>query len=85
MQEIKIYTTNSCPYCVQAKRLLKQEGLEYTEINLENLPELRQELAAANDGWRTVPMIFIGSKFIGGFDDLAVLKNSKKLANLVGA
>ena len=70
MQKIRVYTTTICPYCISTKRLLKQLKLEFEEISLENDPGLRAKLAAENGGWRTVPMIFVGSEFIGGYDDL---------------
>lgn len=79
MQEITVYTTSVCPYCVAAKRLLQQRNYPYKEVNLERDPELRQRLSAENGGYRTVPMIFIGEKFIGGFDQLAELDRSGRL------
>jgi glutaredoxin 3 len=85
MQEVKIYTTNSCPYCVQAKRLLASENIAYQEINLEGQPDLRQRISEENGGYRTVPMIFIGTKFIGGFNDLALLRSSNELRSLVNS
>ncbi len=83
MLEIKIYTTNSCPYCVQAKRLLQQLEFAFTEINLERNPDLRHQLMIENGGWRTVPMIFIGTQFIGGYDNLVKLKNENQLTAMV--
>ncbi len=79
MQEIIVYTTTVCPYCVAAKRLLQQRNYAYKEVNLERDPDLRMRLSAENGGYRTVPMIFIGSKFIGGFDQLNELDRSGKL------
>ena len=79
MQEITVYTTTTCPYCVSAKRLLSQYGLLYKEVDLTMNPELRQRLSAENSGYRTVPMIFIGKDFIGGFSELAALDKAGKL------
>ncbi len=79
MQEITVYTTSVCPYCVAAKRLLQQRNYAYKEVNLERDPDLRMKLSSENGGYRTVPMIFIGSKFIGGFDQLTELDRSGKL------
>jgi glutaredoxin 3 len=67
--KVKIYTTTVCPYCNAAKNLFKSIKVEYEEINLDDEPDLRAKLSMENNGWRTVPMIFIGEKFIGGFDD----------------
>lgn len=82
MQPIRVYTTSVCPYCVSAKRLLKEQGLPFEEINLEKDPDLRMKLSKENGGWRTVPMIFIGKTFVGGFDDLKALHDAGKLKDM---
>ncbi len=79
MQEITIYTTTTCPYCVSAKRLLTQYGFAFKEVDLTTNPELRQKLSAENNGYRTVPMIFIGKDFVGGFSELSALDKAGKL------
>lgn len=73
MQEIIVYTTPVCGYCQAAKRLLSQRGLPYKEVDLARDPALRQKLSNENGGYRTVPMIFIGSEFVGGYSELADL------------
>lgn len=79
MQEITLYTTPSCGYCQAAKRLLSGRGLAFKEVDLARDTDLRQKLSRENGGYRTVPMIFIGSEFIGGFTDLATLESSGTL------
>lgn len=77
--DIKVYSTNSCPYCVRAKQLLERKGLAFTEINLSNEePEVRMELMQKTRH-RTVPQIFINEEFIGGFDQLYALDREGKL------
>jgi glutaredoxin 3 len=83
MNTVKIYSTIVCPYCDAAKRLLKSLGVAYEDINLEGQHEERQRLSEANGGWRTVPMIFIGEKFIGGFDDLRALHSRGELMPMI--
>lgn len=83
MQEIKVYTTKWCPYCVAAKRLLAQRGYPFEEIDLEGDPDLRAQLSAANDGYRTVPMIYVGQEFIGGYTDMAELDRNGTLKEKV--
>jgi glutaredoxin 3 len=82
MADVKVYTTNFCPYCVAAKRLLKQKGVEFEELNLSDDPA---ELAALKNrtGMRTVPQIFIKDRLIGGFDDLSQLDQSGELDKLL--
>jgi|TARA_B100001142_G_scaffold38270_5_gene33544 glutaredoxin 3 len=67
--EIKLYTTISCPFCVAAKNLLISKNLEFTEIDLTSDLELRLEVSTKHN-WRTVPIVIIDDKLIGGFDDL---------------
>jgi glutaredoxin 3 len=83
MPTITVYTTKICSYCNSAKRLLTQRGLDFEEIGLDDKPELRQKLAAENGGYRTVPMIFIGEEFIGGYTELAALDRNGGLATRV--
>lgn len=85
MQEIKIYTTTHCAYCTSAKRLLGQRGLAFEEIDVTSNDQLRQKLSAENKGYRTVPMIFIGQEFIGGYSELASLDQKGDLVKKVQA
>jgi len=79
---VEIYTTSSCPFCVRAKRLLDARGIDYDEIDVADDPALRADLAKRT-GRRTVPQIFIDGEPIGGFEELAALDASTRLADLV--
>lgn len=83
MPDVTIYTTLSCPYCVQAKRLLTHRGIAYKEIDVTMDAALRQTMIQAS-GRRTVPQIFIGELSIGGFDELYELEQSGELNTLLG-
>ncbi|WP_096667269.1 glutaredoxin 3 [Polaromonas sp. AET17H-212] len=73
MSLVKIYLTASCPYCIQAKQLLKQRGVaEIEEIRVDLQPGERQKMMDIT-GRRTVPQIFIGQTHVGGCDDLMAL------------
>ena len=78
MVSITVYTTNWCGYCSAAKSLLGRMGLELTEINLTGDPE-RKAALKEKYGWRTVPMILVGERFIGGFRELSKLEKSGEL------
>lgn len=82
MPEILIYTTNICPYCVMAKRLLDKKGATYTEINVDNQTGLREEMMRKTKR-RTVPQIYIGDLHVGGFDELYALEQQNKLDALL--
>lgn len=84
MAKIEIYTKSTCPYCVKAKILFGQKGVEYKEISVEGNDALREELVEKSGGRRTVPQIFINDKHIGGCDDLYALESEGKLDELLG-
>ena len=82
MPEIIIYTGRLCPYCTMAKRLLDRKGVNYSEIDVDSEPNLRQQLMEKTKR-RTVPQIYIGDRHIGGFDDLQALDMQKQLDPLL--
>jgi glutaredoxin 3 len=79
MPRITIYTTRWCGYCVRAKALPEQRGLEYEEISLDNEAAFRQKLFDLTGGW-TVPQIVIDGRPIGGYVELWRLDREGKLA-----
>ncbi len=83
MKPVEIYTTQSCPYCVMAKRLLVRKGAPFTEIDVGRHPDLRAAMTARAGGRRTVPQIFIGGTHVGGCDDLHDLDDMGKLDPLL--
>jgi glutaredoxin 3 len=83
MAHVKMYTTEWCPYCVRAKSLLKQRGVdEIEEIRVDTHPEERQTMVQIT-GRRTVPQIFIGDTHVGGCDDLIALDQRGALMPLL--
>jgi glutaredoxin 3 len=73
MQAVKMYTTATCPYCLQAKALLKKRGVEEVEeVRVDQVPGERERMMTLT-GRRTVPQIFIGQTHVGGCDDLMAL------------
>lgn len=82
-QPVRMYTTEVCPYCVRAKRLLNARGVsEIEEIRVDLDPERRDEMMQKT-GRRTVPQIFIGETHVGGCDDLHALDAAGKLLPLL--
>ena len=78
MNTITVLTSPTCSYCHAAKSLLKQQGVDYQEVDLFKEEELGQQLLIKS-GQRTVPQIFINEKPIGGFTELSKLVNNNKL------
>lgn len=85
MPKVTIYTTMLCPYCVMAKRLLKQKGIEYDEVNVGMSSSKRAEMLSRAGGRHTVPQIFIGDNHVGGCDDLYALEHAGELDPLLAA
>ena len=78
-----MYCTEICPYCVRAERLLHARGvMEIEKIRVDLQPELRVEMTEKTKR-RTVPQIYIGTRHVGGYDDLAALDKSGELAQLL--
>jgi glutaredoxin 3 len=85
MKPVKMYTTQVCPYCVRAKTLLKQRGVEtIEEIRVDLDPAQRDQMMSLT-GRRTVPQIFIGDTHVGGCDDLMALDRAGDLPALLQA
>jgi glutaredoxin 3 len=78
MKEVTIYTTNYCSFCESAKRFFQQKKISFKTVDLSADNELRESLSSKYS-WRTVPMIFIGDDFIGGFQDLIKLDSKGEL------
>jgi glutaredoxin 3 len=64
-----VWSKYNCPYCDQAKALLKQKGIHFEEKKIGD-GYTREELLEAVPTARTVPQIFIGEELIGGFTEL---------------
>ena len=85
MNAVKMYTTQTCPFCHRAKALLAQRGVQQIEeIRIDLHPEQRQAMVDAT-GRRTVPQIFIGDTHVGGCDDLYALDRAGGLAPMLAA
>jgi glutaredoxin 3 len=83
MPDVEIYTTRYCPYCHTAKALLRRKGVLFTEIDLSNDWERRNEMIERANGSVTVPQIFIGAVHVGGSDELHALEDEGKLDALL--
>lgn len=70
---ITVYSKKNCPFCDQAKALLKLKGKEYTEVKIDEDAEAREFVLA--QGHRTVPQIYKDGALLveGGFQGLKTL------------
>jgi glutaredoxin 3 len=83
MPHITMYTTATCPYCINAERLLRSKGVENIDkVRVDLEPQRRAEMMQKS-GRRTVPQIWIGERHVGGFDELRALDVAGKLDPLL--
>ena len=75
---VKVYTTNWCPPCANAKRFLNEKNIEFEEINIETEGMSREDLEKITGG-RKVPQIVVDDKSIGGYEDLLAFESAGKL------
>ena len=83
MNAVRMYTTQVCPFCIRAKALLKQRGVDQIEELRIDLDPVQRDQMMTLTGRRTVPQIFIGNTHVGGCDDLMALDRSGGLAPLL--
>ena len=83
MQSVEIYTSPLCGFCHAAKRLLKQKGINFSEIDVLVDPSRKPEMIQRANGQKTVPQIFIGATHVGGCDELYALERAGKLEPLL--
>lgn len=73
MANVKMYTSNYCPFCSRAKALLVERGVaELEEIVVDGRPDVRAHMTKLT-GRTSVPQIFVGDTHVGGCDDLYAL------------
>ncbi len=83
MKKIIMYSSNFCPYCTNAERLLSEKGFDNIEkIKIDEDQSLLEDMIQKT-GKRTVPQIFIGNNYIGGFEDLRKCDQSGELDKLL--
>jgi glutaredoxin len=64
-----VWSKDACPYCVQAKTLLSQKGIEFEERKIGE-GYTKEDLLEAVPAARTVPQIFLDGELVGGFTEL---------------
>ncbi|MGL5633940.1 MAG: glutaredoxin family protein [Sarcina sp.] len=68
---VKVYSTPICPWCDKAKDYLKRKGVEYTEFNVQEDMEAREEMVSKTKQMG-VPVLDINGTMIVGFDRKAI-------------
>ncbi|SHE45712.1 glutaredoxin family protein [Clostridium fallax] len=68
---IKVYTTNSCPWCLKAKNYLKSKNVAFEELNVQDDMDAREDMIKKSNQ-RGVPVLDINGTIIVGFDKNAI-------------
>jgi len=79
VDRITMYSTNWCPDCRRAKSFLKERGIAFSEVNIEEDEDAEEIVIRANNGKRKVPTIKFGDRFFS-----CSPFNSSKLASELG-
>ena len=83
MPQVTMYSTQVCPYCVMAEKLLQRKGVPNLEKILIDRDPAQREVMMTRTGRRTVPQIYIGETHVGGYDDLVALDRAGQLDPLL--
>ena len=83
MQKVVIYTGPMCNYCSAAKHLLNKKKIKYTEFDIALDQSKLQEMQGRTKGAKTIPQIFVGETYVGGYSELKILEQQGKLDTLL--
>ena len=72
-KKVKIYSTPTCPYCVRAKQFLKENTVNFEDIDVSREQAAAQEMIKRS-GQMGVPVIDIDGELIVGFDKEKIRK-----------
>jgi glutaredoxin 3 len=82
-KKIIMYIKNGCSYCEKARLLLAQKNLKWQEEDITFDLDKKKEMLSRSRGVQTVPQIFIGSFYVGGYDDLLRLQQTGELDQIL--
>ena len=68
---VKVYSTNTCPWCDKAKSYLKSKGIEFEELNVQEDMVAREEMIKKSKQMG-VPVLGVNGTIIIGFDKPAI-------------
>jgi glutaredoxin len=63
MEPITMYTTAWCPDCRRAKTFLKERGVNYSEVNIEEVEAAEEIVIKANEGKRVIPTFQVDGRY----------------------
>ncbi len=78
-----LFSKDSCSFCVRAKMLLEQQGVDFEYVDLTGDVDAQVDLARRT-GRMTMPQIFVGDELIGGFEDLVLAMRNPRIREALG-
>jgi len=78
---VTVFSTKTCGWCRRAEELLTRNGIPFETVDVTGDRQARAALVERAN-WRTVPVIFVEGRPIGGYRELADLMNAGALAHL---
>ncbi|HTP44410.1 MAG TPA: glutaredoxin family protein [Candidatus Acidoferrum sp.] len=64
MAEITVYSTSWCCDCRRVKQFLRERGVAFKEVNIDDKPEAEELIIRANNGLRKVPTLEIDGRYV---------------------
>lgn len=83
MAKVELYTKTFCGFCIRARALLEDKGVDFAEYVIDGGGPEREEMIQRAGGRTTVPQIFIDDQHVGGCSDLLALERDGKLDRML--
>jgi len=80
--EAKVYSASYCAWCSKAVQFLESEGLKVRIVDITDDQDERHMLIERT-GQKTVPQIWIGDAYIGGYDRMMKMASTKDLQPII--
>ncbi|MCM3715901.1 glutaredoxin family protein [Alkalihalobacillus oceani] len=77
MNQITVYTSNHCRYCVMLKNFLSDQNISYKEVNVETNPAIMQQLVEKT-GQLGVPQTEVNGQWVVGYDPNSIMSALRK-------
>ena len=74
MKNVKVYSTPTCPYCIRVKQFLKENAVNFEDIDVSVNHDAAQDMIKKS-GQMGVPVIDIEGEMIVGFDKDKIKKS----------
>jgi len=76
---VTVYGNSSCPWCKKMKQHLRPNRDVYVELAPHLMPAFKRYITPRIQGQTSIPIVFVGTKFIGGYEDyMKFIRNLKQ-------